>query len=88
MDLDAILMRLAQAPMPAGLEEMEDRVLARIASRPARASMGLGFVTIAAALVMGILGAGMPVREASAASLAPLGPVSPLAPSTLLVGAP
>jgi hypothetical protein len=35
---------------------------------------------------MGIFGAGVPAKEASAASLSPLGPVSPLAPSTLLVG--
>ena len=31
MDLDAVLMRLAQAPTPASLDGIEDRVLARIA---------------------------------------------------------
>ena len=89
MDLDAVLMRLAQAPTPASLDGIEDRVLARIAVRPAaRAGMGIGAMAITAALVMGICGAGVPAKEASAASLSPLGPVSPLAPSTLLVGEP
>ena len=59
MDLDAVLMRLAQAPVPASLDGMEDRVLARVAARPAaRAGLGVGAMTIAAALVMGIFGAG------------------------------
>ena len=45
--------------------------------------------TIAVALFMGIFGAGVPARQASAMSpLSPLGPVSPLAPSTLLLGEP
>lgn len=89
-NLDAVLMRLAYAPVPESLDGIEARVLARIAARPvARAGMGLGAMTIAVALVMGIVGAGVPAKEASAASsLSPLGPVSPLAPSTLLVGAP
>lgn len=89
-DLDAVLMRLAHAPVPTSLDGIEARVLARIGARPAvRAGMGVGAVTIAAALVMGVLGAGFPAKEAGAVSpLSPLGPVSPLAPSTLLVGAP
>lgn len=88
-DLDAMLMRLAQAPVPASLDGIEARVLSRIAARPAvRVGMGFGAMTIAAALVMGMVGAGVPAKPASAASLSPLGPVSPLAPSTLLLGAP
>ena len=89
-DLDAVLTRMAHAPVPASLDGIEARVLARIAARPtARAGMGIGAMTIAAALVMGAFGAGFPAREAGAVSaLSPLGPVSPLAPSTLLVGAP
>ncbi len=88
-DLDAMLMRLAQAPVPASLDGIEARVLARIGARPAvRVGMGVGAMTIAAALVIGVVGAGVPAKSASAASLSPLGPVSPLAPSTLLLGAP
>ncbi|WP_296743177.1 hypothetical protein [Mesorhizobium sp.] len=88
-NLDAVLMRLAQAPAPASLDGIEARVLARISARPAvRVGMGVGAMTIAAALVMGVVGAGVPAKQASAASLSPLGPVSPLAPSTLLLGAP
>jgi hypothetical protein len=60
-DLDAVLMRLAQAPVPASLDRIEARVLARIAARPAvRVGMGVGAMTIAAALVMGMVGAGLP----------------------------
>ncbi len=89
-DLDAILTRLAQAPVPAGFDGMEARVLARIAARPpARVGLGVGATTIAVALFMGIFGAGVPARQASAMSpLSPLRPVSPLAPSTLLLGEP
>jgi hypothetical protein len=89
-DLDEVLLRLAREPVPASLNGIEARVLARIAARPAvRAGMGVGAMTIAAALVMGIFGAGFPAREAHTVSaLSPLGPVSPLAPSTLLIGAP
>jgi hypothetical protein len=89
-DLDEVLMRLAHAPVPASLDGLEARVLARIAARPAaRAGMGVGAMTIAAALVVGIFGSYFPAREAGAVSaLSPLGPGSPLAPSNLLVGAP
>lgn len=89
-DLDAMLTKLAAAPAPVGFDGMEARVLARIAARPmASAGMGVGATTIAVALVMGILSAGVPARQASAMSpLSPLGPVSPLAPSTLLLGEP
>jgi len=87
-DLDAVLMRLAHAPVPTGLDGIEARVLARIGARPAvRTGMGISVVTIAAALVMGVLGAGFPAKKAGAVSqFALLGPASPLAPSTLLVG--
>lgn len=89
-DLDAMLTRLAEAPAPASLDGMEARVLARIAARPvAHAGVGIGAATIAMALLIGIFGAGVPAREASAMSpLSPLGPVSALAPSSLLDGAP
>lgn len=89
-DLDALLSKLAMAPEPAGLDGMEARVLARIAAQPmARVGMGVGVMTVAVALVMGVLGAGVPVRQAGAMSpLFPFGPASPLAPSTLLVGEP
>jgi hypothetical protein len=89
-DLDTMLTKLAMEPVPADIDGMEARVLARIAARPiARVGMGVGATTVAAALVMGILGAGVPAKQASAMSLvSPLGPLSPLAPSTLLLGEP
>jgi hypothetical protein len=86
-ELDTVLMRLAQAPLPAGLTAIDEAVLARVAaSAVSRARRGVGFATISAALAMGIAGAGMPSREASATSLAPLGPISPLSPAALLGG--
>lgn len=86
-DIDEALRMLARAPAPAGLEE---RVLARIAAQPApRTGLVSGALTMAAALVMGMIGAGLPGHSAAAMSpLAPLGPNSPLAPSTLLAGVP
>ena len=89
-DLDMMLMRLASAPVPDGLEGMEARVLARITARPsARIGVGFGATTIAAALAIGVVGAGFPSTKARATSaLAYLGPTSSLAPSTLLVGEP
>ena len=89
-NLDAALMKLAHAPVPASLDVIEAKVFARIAARPtARVGTGIGAMTVAAALVIGIFGAGIPTSEAGAVSpLSPLGPVSPLAPSTLLVGEP
>ncbi len=89
-DLDRALARLAGAPAPAALDELEARVLARIGTRPTvvRAKFGIGFATTIAALAIGVVGAGMPAAAGQAASLGPLGGSSPLAPSTLLIGTP
>lgn len=89
-NLDAALTTLARAPVPASLDGIEAKVLARIAARPTiRVSMSSGVIAIAAALLIGVFGAGIPDQSARAASsLSPLGPASTLAPSTLLVGAP
>lgn len=87
-DLDALLTRLAQAPVPTSLDGMEARIFARIAARPARARIGIGSAAIAVALGMGVVGAGVPARETSVSPLSLLGPVSTLAPSTLLGGEP
>ena len=88
-DLDAMLMRLARAPVPASLDGIESKVLARIAARPvASAGIGVGAVAIAVALGMGVFGAGVPARQTGVSPLSPLGPVSALAPSTLLAGEP
>jgi hypothetical protein len=86
-ELDTVLMRLAQAPLPAGLAAIDERVLARVATGAAyRVRRGVGIASISAALVMGVAGAVMPSREAAATSLAPLGPISPLSPAALLGG--
>lgn len=85
-DLDEALIRLARAPVPAALDGLEARVLARIATpRATQAGIGIGAITIAA-LAIGIIGAGFPASPSTAASIAPFGANSPFAPSTLLVG--
>lgn len=87
-DIDEALTRLARAPVPAALDGLEARVLARIATPPAsRAGLGVGAVAIAA-LAIGMIGAGIPASPGTAASLSPFGTNSPLAPSTLLAGTP
>jgi hypothetical protein len=88
-DLDRALARLAGAPVPAALDDVEARVLARIGTRPVvrQAGLGIGAVTVAA-LAIGMIGAELPATASPAASLAPLGGASPLAPSTLLIGEP
>ena len=89
-DLDKALAKLAGAPVPAALDDIEAGVLARVRRRPTfrETGLGIGVVTTIAALAIGVVGAGVPAPTSSAASLAPLGGSSPLAPSTLLVGEP
>lgn len=89
-DLNAMLARLAEEPLPTNFEGLEARVLARITAPHAmRVSAAMGGVTIAAALVMGVVGAGIPAKQVRAVSLlSPLGPAPELAPSTLLSGEP
>lgn len=86
-DLDTVLMRLAQAPLPVGLAAIDEGVLARVASGAAyRVRRGVGIASVSAALVMGVAGAVMPSSQDAATSLAPLGPMSPLSPAALLLG--
>lgn len=87
-DIDRALARLAELPAPIALDGMEARVLARISAGPApRTGLHVGAVVVAA-LVIGIVGGGVPATATNAASLSPLTGGSPLAPSTLLAGAP
>jgi hypothetical protein len=86
-DLDTVLKKLAQAPLPAGLAAIDERVFARVAaSATYRYRRAFGLATISAALFIGVTGAVMPSRDAAATSLAPLGPMSPLSPAALLGG--
>jgi len=85
IDLDTVLKRLAAAPVPAALASMDARVFSGVAeTRMRRMARGIGFVTIGAALVMGVASSAMPSREAGPSSLAPLGSIPPLSPAALL----
>jgi hypothetical protein len=89
-DLDRALARLAGAPVPLALDDIESRVLARISAQPVvarRAGLGIGVMTMVA-LGIGMAGAELPATASSVASLAPLGGASPLTPSALLIGEP
>lgn len=87
-DLDEVLARLGRAPVPTALDQLEARVLARIAPRPvARADLGIGAIMVAA-LGIGMVGAFVPASAGSAAPVSALGADASLAPSTLLDGTP
>lgn len=84
--IDACLHLLAATPAPAGIDGVEDAVLARLATQPERAGGRIaGLIGIAAALALGI-GGGIAGAGASLVSAAPIGLDRALAPSTLLLG--
>lgn len=86
-DIDQALYRLGAMPVPSGLAEMDDAVLAGLARsrREAAASPRLMGYAIAFALVLGFAGGGLIGSEpATAQPLSPFAPDNPLAPSTLL----
>lgn len=89
-ELDRMLARLAHAPTPAALDDLEAQVLDRLsASSTLRAGVGTGALAIVGALIMGVAGAGLPAASSAAGvPLSPFGSGSPLAPSTLLAGLP
>jgi hypothetical protein len=87
MDLDRTLQRLSATPVPVDIDNLDERVFARLhalAERDRRTPPRLALVAAIGAAAMGV--AATPAATATAASLAPLGASSPLAPSTLLLG--
>ena len=88
-DLDAALATLAHAPLHPGLGSIDEAVLAGLGAHLRRGGISNGSLGVAAcaALVIGIAGAALPGKPASAASLTPLGTPFVLAPSTLLASA-
>ena len=87
-DLDLLLARLANVPMPAGLADISDSVFARIKSDAlaARAGTRIGMAAIISALLLGVTAAMTFSSAAPAAPLSPIGISAGLAPSTLLDG--
>ena len=88
--VDIGLNRLAQAPVPAELADLEQRVLGTIQAAGVRAhggaSSGLRLAAAGLALSMGIVAGALPSTDAYAsAALSPLDGSSDLAPSTLLL---
>ena len=85
-DLDAILTRLAGMPVPAALDGIDQSVFDGVGRRVAqRQRRKVGVVSISGALMVGVLSAAVPSREAAAASsMAPLALVSPLSPAAIL----
>lgn len=85
-NLDAILTRLAGMPDPAALDDIDQSVFEGVEMRVAqRQRRKVGVVSISGALMVGVLSAAVPSREAAAASsMAPLALVSPLSPAAIL----
>lgn len=87
-ELDRVLMQLAAAPAPAGLDAIDEGVFARLnVSHAYIVRRGVGAATVAFSLAIGIVGATLPSRSAEATSLTPLAAMSPLSPAALLLGA-
>jgi hypothetical protein len=89
-DLDRALARLAGAPVPLALDDIESRVLACIDAQTAvarRDRIGAGVMAVVA-LGIGMTGAALPATANAGSPPAPLGATASLAPSTLLIGEP
>lgn len=86
-NIDSTLRRLASLPVPAGLDLIDDAVIAGFAAQRREASFGKRATALAGglALLLGLgtggLGSGPP---AQAQAIAPFAADNPLAPSTLL----
>ena len=85
-DLDANLTGLAGMPVPAALHGIDQSVFEGVEMRAAqRQRRRVSVVSISGALLVGIVSAAVPAREAVAASsMAPLALVSPLSPAAIL----
>lgn len=86
-EIDNLLASLAREPVSPALDGMDARVLARIGERPSPGGAGFGMAAVIAAVLIGIVGGGVPAVTAQARpSLAPLGPSAALTPAALLTG--
>ena len=85
-ELDTILMRLADTPLPAALAAIDQGVFQGVAAqRELRVRRKVGAMSISAALLIGVLSTA--VRSGAPAdslSLDPLGTVSTLSPASIL----
>ena len=87
-NLDILLAKLANAPMPQTLAGLSDAVMGRIhvEAASARTSRTVGIAAMVGALMLGATGALAFPATAPAAPLAAFGMSAALAPSTLLDG--
>lgn len=86
-DIDSTLRRLARLPAPAGLDLIDEAVIAGFAAERREASFGRRATAFAGAFAL-LLGLGtgglLSGPPAKAQATAPFAPDNPLAPSTLL----
>lgn len=86
MNIDRVLARLNALELQADLDGIEERVLARILSRPTFGSkLGATMCAATFALIFGVMSATFSASEVTPTSLAPLGAPGPFAPSSLLM---
>lgn len=86
-DLDSSLRQLASLPVPAGLDLIDDAVIAGFAAQRREASFGKRATVLAGAfaLLLGLTTGGLVTeRPAQAQAVAPFASDNPLAPSNLL----
>lgn len=86
-ELDSTLQQLARLPLPAGLDLIDDAVIAGFAAQRSEASFGRRATALAGgfALLLGLSTGGlMTGPPAQAQAIAPFDPDNPLAPSNLL----
>lgn len=85
-ELDQSLRRIANLPVPASLELIDDTVFAGLAAQrrvPAASGRAIGLAG-AFALVLGLGSGGLATAHATQVRISPFASDNPLAPSTLL----
>lgn len=87
-DLDEMLARLRDAPVPSRLAGIDAFVMSEVARRQAIPPLRAGTFGVAAvmALVFGIAGSVVPASSVAASTMSPFDARLALAPSTLLGG--
>jgi len=89
-DLDELLRRLRDAPLPPGLEGLEEKVFSRLATLQQFSPemvMRASIVAVFGATLLGIASNTILPQEAPQSPLKSFAAANPLAPSTLLLGA-
>lgn len=83
-EIDGLLMRLRDAPVPSNLLKIDGAILAMVAHRKRDNVQRPAAAAAVMALIVGVAGSALPLTLVKAAPLLPFGAPAMLAPSTLL----